>query len=60
MQYQHITQNSFNFKCTNSNSHSTAVAMGIQGLLPLLKSIMDNIHVKEYAHKKVAIDGYAW
>jgi 5'-3' exonuclease len=34
--------------------------MGIQGLLPMLKSILDPQHISAYAGKKVAIDAYAW
>ncbi|EYU28152.1 hypothetical protein ABFS82_13G090100 [Erythranthe guttata] len=34
--------------------------MGIQGLLPLLKSIMNPIHIKELEGCFVAIDTYSW
>lgn len=34
--------------------------MGIEGLLPLLKSILRPTHVSAYRGKRVAIDGYAW
>lgn len=34
--------------------------MGIQGLLPLLKSIMNPIHIKELEGSIVAIDTYSW
>lgn len=34
--------------------------MGIQGLLPQLKSITRTVHVSEYAGQRVAIDGYSW
>lgn len=34
--------------------------MGIQGLLPLLDSVMKPIHISAFANQKVAIDGYAW
>lgn len=34
--------------------------MGITGLLPLLKSIQQPIHVSEYKSKTLAIDGYSW
>ncbi|PPD80997.1 hypothetical protein GOBAR_DD22065 [Gossypium barbadense] len=34
--------------------------MGIQGLLPLLKSIMVPIHIKELEGCNVAIDTYSW
>lgn len=34
--------------------------MGIQGLLPLLKPITKHVHLKEYAGKSVAVDGYSW
>lgn len=35
-------------------------AMGISGLLPLLKSIQVNTHIKQYAGKVVGIDAYGW
>ncbi|CAL9080144.1 unnamed protein product [Musa textilis] len=34
--------------------------MGIQGLLPLLKSIMAPIHVEELRGQTVAVDAYSW
>eukprot|EP00871_Galdieria_phlegrea_P002842 jgi/Galph1/3559/GphlegSOOS_G2195.1 len=34
--------------------------MGIQGLLPALRSISESIHIKMFANKKVGIDGYSW
>lgn len=34
--------------------------MGITGLLPLLASITNPVHIKEYAGKVVAIDGHCW
>lgn len=34
--------------------------MGIQGLLPLLKSIMLPIHIKDLQGCSVAIDTYSW
>ncbi|KAG0581958.1 hypothetical protein KC19_3G023200 [Ceratodon purpureus] len=34
--------------------------MGIQGLLPTLKSIMTPRHVRDYAGKRAAIDTYSW
>ncbi|XP_073386862.1 exonuclease 1 isoform X3 [Physcomitrium patens] len=34
--------------------------MGIQGLLPTLKSIMNPRHIRDYAGKRVAIDTYSW
>ncbi|WOL19658.1 hypothetical protein Cni_G28460 [Canna indica] len=34
--------------------------MGIQGLLPLLKSIMVPIHVEELRGQTVAVDAYSW
>jgi len=34
--------------------------MGISGLLPLLKSIQVNTHIKQYAGKIVGIDAYVW
>ena len=35
-------------------------AMGITGLLPLLKSIHKNKHLSEFAGKTVAVDAYVW
>jgi exonuclease-1 len=34
--------------------------MGIQGLLPKLKSITNKKHIQEYKGQRVAIDGYVW
>src|SRR5579859_2885677 len=34
--------------------------MGISGLLPLLKSIQVNTHIKHYAGKVVGVDAYVW
>lgn len=34
--------------------------MGINGLLPVLKSIATTTHVSRYEGKTVAIDGYSW
>ncbi|GAA5848484.1 hypothetical protein JCM9279_006579 [Rhodotorula babjevae] len=34
--------------------------MGIGGLLPLLKEIQHTAHVREWAGKTVAVDGYVW
>ncbi|KAK3834998.1 MAG: PIN domain-like protein [Linnemannia gamsii] len=34
--------------------------MGIQGLLPLLKSIEKQVHLRDYAGKTLAVDGYVW
>ncbi|KAK9450215.1 PIN domain-like protein [Limtongia smithiae] len=34
--------------------------MGISGLLPLLKSIQQPTHVKEFAGQVVGVDGYVW
>ncbi len=34
--------------------------MGIAGLLPLLKSISVNTHVRQYASQTVGIDAYVW
>lgn len=36
------------------------LGMGISGLLPQLKSITKDVHIKSYAGQTVAIDGYAW
>jgi len=34
--------------------------MGISGLLPVLKSIVNERHVREYSGQRVAIDGFSW
>lgn len=34
--------------------------MGIPGLLPLLKDITNKRHIKDFAGKRAAIDGYGW
>ncbi|KAF9570208.1 Rad2 nuclease [Mortierella alpina] len=34
--------------------------MGIQGLLPLLKSIEKPVHLKDYTGQTLAVDGYVW
>ncbi|KAF9429972.1 Rad2 nuclease [Podila epigama] len=34
--------------------------MGIQGLLPLVKSIEKQVHLKQYAGMTLAVDGYVW
>jgi len=34
--------------------------MGIQGLLPFLKSIQRDSHIRNWAGKTLAIDGYVW
>ncbi|KTW27687.1 hypothetical protein T552_02127 [Pneumocystis carinii B80] len=34
--------------------------MGIQGLLPLLKSIQVKTHIKQYSGKTIGVDAYIW
>ncbi|CAH0520531.1 unnamed protein product [Peronospora belbahrii] len=34
--------------------------MGVQGLLPVLKSVMDQVHVSKYSGKTVGIDASGW
>ena len=34
--------------------------MGIGGLLPTLKEITEDVHLKDYAGTKVAVDAYVW
>ncbi|KAH6559636.1 hypothetical protein KP509_1Z001400 [Ceratopteris richardii] len=34
--------------------------MGIQGLLPVLKTATTSVHIKEYAGKVAAVDTYSW
>ena len=34
--------------------------MGIKGLLAALASVTDSVHIRDFAGRTVAIDGYAW
>ena len=34
--------------------------MGIQGLLPILKPIMEDSHVRDFAGQIVAVDAFSW
>ena len=34
--------------------------MGIQGLLPVLKTITRRVHVSAYSGQTVAVDAYCW
>jgi len=34
--------------------------MGIGGLLPLVSSITENVHLSKYSGKRVAVDTYVW
>jgi exonuclease-1 len=34
--------------------------MGIKGLIPLLDPITQEMHIREYAGKTVAVDGNCW
>lgn len=34
--------------------------MGIQGLIPLLKSIQKPVEISEYSGQPVAVDGHCW
>ena len=34
--------------------------MGIKGLLPLLKSIHEQVHLSEFSGQTLAVDGYCW
>lgn len=34
--------------------------MGVKGLLLALKSVQRQRHLSEYAHSRVAVDGFAW
>jgi hypothetical protein len=34
--------------------------MGVAGLLPALKSVMDQVHIAKYAQKTVGIDAAGW
>ena len=34
--------------------------MGIQGLLPVLKSITSKVHISKYGQQRVAVDAYCW
>ena len=41
-------------------THPARSEMGIQGLLPLLKSISDPVHVSSYGGQRVGVDAYSW
>ncbi|KAK2993892.1 hypothetical protein RJ640_012766, partial [Escallonia rubra] len=43
-----------------SKAFDRVISMGIQGLLPLLKSIMAPIHIKDIQGCSVAVDTYSW
>ncbi len=34
--------------------------MGINGLLPILKSITKKVHIVKYSGQSVAVDAYSW
>eukprot|EP00741_Cyanophora_paradoxa_P000306 tig00000403_g297.t1 len=34
--------------------------MGIQGLLPVLKNIQQDVHLSQLSGKRIAVDGYCW
>jgi len=34
--------------------------MGVTGLLPVIKSVMDEVHVSKYAGKTVGVDASSW
>ena len=34
--------------------------MGVSGLLPILKPVIEDAHVRDFAGKKLAIDAFAW
>lgn len=34
--------------------------MGINGLLPMLKSVTERVHISSYANQTVAVDAYSW
>lgn len=36
------------------------LAMGVQGLLPIFKRVMDPVHVSKYAGKTVGVDASGW
>uniref|UniRef100_M4C2Y4 XPG N-terminal domain-containing protein n=1 Tax=Hyaloperonospora arabidopsidis (strain Emoy2) TaxID=559515 RepID=M4C2Y4_HYAAE len=48
----------------NSNSQTTqltsTLTMGVQGLLPALKSVIDQVHVSKYAENTVGVDASGW
>lgn len=50
----------FSFISTLQETHNHAFVMGIQGLLPLVKSIEKRVHLKDYAGMTLAVDGYVW
>jgi exonuclease 1 len=34
--------------------------MGIQGLLPILRPVIEDVHVREFKGKTLGIDTFAW
>lgn len=34
--------------------------MGISGLIPFLDPVLEDVHIRQYSGKKVAIDGRTW
>lgn len=34
--------------------------MGIQGLLPYIKPIINHVHISKFQNKVIGIDGYVW
>lgn len=34
--------------------------MGVHGLLPQLKSVLDQVHISKYSGKRAGIDGCSW
>eukprot|EP00842_Homolaphlyctis_polyrhiza_P005030 jgi/Hompol1/5528/HPOL_004500-RA len=56
-------QSSMQYLYNDSDSQKTKAhgkAMGINGLIPLLKSIHRNVHLRDYAGQSIGIDAYVW
>jgi hypothetical protein len=49
-----------NLRCSSEILKSSEKRMGINGLLPVLKSIAKPKHIREYHGQHVAIDGFSW
>lgn len=50
----------FSYIDAAQTTYNHVFIMGIQGLLPLVKSIEKPVNLKDYAGMTLAIDGYVW
>ncbi|DBA04326.1 TPA: LOW QUALITY PROTEIN: hypothetical protein N0F65_002088 [Lagenidium giganteum] len=49
-----------NFARETPDTRSSSSNMGVNGLLPALKSVMDRVHISKYTGKIVGIDAAGW